>query len=74
MDRDNTTRTGAKDPWGREARGLSHSGSPRRGQAWTQSQARASVAEAGEGSMQTGRRRGYVGSRLNHDGVREGAT
>ena len=54
MDRDNTTRTGAKDPWGRAADGRSHSGSWRRGQAWTQRQARVSVAEASEGSMQTG--------------------
>ena len=74
MDRDNRTRTGAKDPWGREATGLPHSGSRKRGQAWTQCQARVSVVEAGEGSMQTGRRGGHAGSRLNRRAVREGAT
>src|SRR6058998_2572833 len=33
MDRDSRTRTGAKDPWGREATGLPHSGSRKHGQA-----------------------------------------
>ena len=74
MDRDNRTRTGAKDPWGRAASRRSHSGSRRRGEAGTQCPARASVAEAGEGLMQTGRGGGHAGSRLNRCGIREGAT
>jgi hypothetical protein len=64
MDRDNRTRTGAKDPWGREAEGLPHSGSRKRGQAWTLSQASGFVAEAGEGSTQTVRGGAYAGSGL----------
>ena len=74
MDRDNRTRTGAKDPWGREAVGLPDSGSRKHGRVRTPSRISASVVEAGEGSMQTGRRGGHAGSRLNRRGVRAGAT
>ena len=74
MARDNRTRTGAKDPWGREAVGLPNSGSRKHGRVRTLSRISMSVVEAGEGSMQTGRGGGDVGSRLNRDGVREGAT
>ncbi|MEO6422201.1 MAG: type II toxin-antitoxin system RelE/ParE family toxin [Candidatus Nitrotoga sp.] len=45
----------------------------RRGVVWTQCQAVLLVAEAGEGSRQTGRRRGYAGSRL-HRGVGRAST
>jgi len=74
MDRDNRTRTGAKDPWGREAEGLPDSGSRKHGRVRTPSRISVSVVEAGEGSMQTERRGGHAGSRLNRRGVREGAT
>ena len=74
MDRDNRTRTGAKDPWGREAFRLPDSGSWKHGRVRTPSRISVSVVEAGEGSMQTGRGGGHVGSRLNRDGVWEGAT
>ncbi len=47
-DRDNTTRTGAKDPWGREE-GLSHSGTWKRGRTRTQSRGGNVTAEACEG-------------------------
>ena len=74
MDRDNRTRTGAKDPWGREAEGLPNSGSQKYGRVRTPSRISVTVVEAGEGSMQTGGGGGHVGSRLNRRGVREGAT
>jgi len=74
MDRDNRTRTGAKDPWGREAVGLPDSGSRKHGRVRTPSRISVSVVEAGEGSMQTGRGGGHAGSRLNRRGGREGAT
>ena len=74
MDRDNRTRTGAKDPWGREAVGLPDSGSRKHGRVRTPSRISVSVVEAGEGSMQTGRGGAHAGSRLKRRAIREGAT
>ena len=74
MDRDNITRTGAKDPWGREAAGLPNSGSRKHGRVRTPSRISVSVAEASEGSMQTEWGGVYAGSRLKPQTIREGAT
>ena len=72
MDRDNITRTGAKDPWGREA-----NASPTAARGCTgdldSEPGKLSASEADEGRRQTDRLRGNAGSRLNRDAVPEGA-
>jgi hypothetical protein len=63
MDRDNITRTGAKDPWGSEARPRAQRHAEARLDVDSEPGHHA-VADACEGSMQTGRCRGHAGSSL----------
>ena len=71
MDRDNRTRTGAKDPWGREV-----NASPTVAHECTadldSEPGNLVVTEAGEGRRQTDRLRGHAGRRLNLAVVTEG--
>jgi len=73
MDRDNITRTGAKDPWGSEARPRAQRHAEARLDVDSEPGQHA-VADACEGLMQTAGRCGYAGSRLNRVVVQEGAT
>src|SRR5919106_6979030 len=63
MDRDNITRTGAKDPWGREAGPLAQRPTDARTSLDSEPGRRA-VAEAGEGRRKLRRRAGMRGARL----------
>ena len=75
-ERDSITRTGAEDPWGREAepRGRASRtavrGSPGQAGLWASHGRRGG---SGRRATQTGPRRGYVGSRLNRQATQEGA-
>ena len=67
MDRDNTTRTEAKDPWGEGQGPLAQRPVEARGDL-DAVPGRTPGAEMGEGSRQTDGRAGYAGSRLNRQG------
>jgi len=74
MDRDNTTRTGAKDPWGREA--MSSRTAARGATAGLDSE-RGFRIPLGTRAKGRGKPRGgggYAGSKLNRVTVRAGAT
>jgi hypothetical protein len=70
-DRDNTTRTGAKDPWGREAGPLEQRFVETRAGRDSEPVERA-VIEAGEGWCKPPAARGHAGSKLNREPLREG--
>ena len=69
-ERDNTTRTGAKDPWGREAGPLAQRPVEARTGVDTEPRQR-SVAEAGEGQSQLPLGAGMRGARLTANGGRK---
>ena len=70
-DRDNITRTRAKDPWGREAEAFRTAAHGRTGSLGHRPRHFA-VTEVCEGWRQTERLSGYAGSRLNRDAVQAG--
>jgi hypothetical protein len=70
MDRDNTTRTGAKDPWGREAGPLAQR--PEEARTSLDSEpGKCSVAEFGEGQRKLRRDTGMRGTRLTVERCRK---
>ena len=70
-DRDNTTRTGAKDPWGKEKESLAQRSAQPRARLDTEPAVRA-VGEAGEGQLKLRRAAGMLGASLTAARGRQG--